>query len=196
LAPDPSTVQEADLQRAPFRDLHGASLHGFTLLLTLGDRPLAASIAAGALAEGVRRVDELRHPERAAAFLRRQAVRTARRIPGAGALGRSVRMAALRELGTREPVIASLEGLSLEQRAAIVASAVEGFSPVDTAVILGRDLASTRRVVRTARRRYLAVAVHWMRQRPGDEAPSGAIAARVAQRARGILDPRSVEPVA
>ena len=33
----------ADLIRAAFRDLHGARLHGFALLVTLGDRANAAA---------------------------------------------------------------------------------------------------------------------------------------------------------
>src|SRR5262245_49203152 len=71
-APDEGALRDA------FRELHGRRLHGFALLLTLGDRAEAARLASDALDAGVARVDELRHPERAAAWLRRRVVDRAR----------------------------------------------------------------------------------------------------------------------
>src|ERR687895_367576 len=70
--PERSPDPPVEVVRAAFRELHGRRLHGFALLLTLGDRERAASLASDALAAGQLRVDELRHPERAAAWLRRQ----------------------------------------------------------------------------------------------------------------------------
>ena len=64
--------------RDAFRELHGSRLHGFAQLLVLGDRHAAAKLASDALADGAARVDELRHPERAAAWLRRRVVERAR----------------------------------------------------------------------------------------------------------------------
>ena len=76
--PDPSPNSTAEAMRAAFRELHGRRLHGFALLLTLGDRPSAARLASEALADGAMRVEELRHPERAAAWLRHRVVERAR----------------------------------------------------------------------------------------------------------------------
>ena len=60
-----------ELMRAAFRDLHGTRLHGFALLVTLGDRAHAARLTRGdALAAGMAQAAALRHPERAAAWLR------------------------------------------------------------------------------------------------------------------------------
>ena len=68
-----------ELVRAAFRDLHGTRLHGFALLITLGDRARAARLAGEAIAAGTARMTELRHPERAAAWLRRRVTRNAGR---------------------------------------------------------------------------------------------------------------------
>ncbi|MEA2650619.1 MAG: hypothetical protein QOI85_340, partial [Chloroflexota bacterium] len=68
-----------ELVRAAFRDLHGTRLHGFALLVTLGDHARAARLAGEAIAAGTARTSELRHPERAAAWLRRRVTRNAER---------------------------------------------------------------------------------------------------------------------
>src|SRR5690606_20820527 len=65
--------------RAAFDELHGSRLHGFALLLTLGDRARAARLAGEALAAAEPRIDALRHPERAAAWLRAHVVRSSHR---------------------------------------------------------------------------------------------------------------------
>lgn len=183
-------MREADLLRAAFRELHGARLHGFALLLTLGDRSRAASIATTALAEGVARVADLRHPERAAAWLRSRVVHAVRRTAESRVHSRSERRAVLLELGVPEPAIATLEGLTLDDRALVVASSVERFALVDVATILGRDLETTRRLLRHARRRYLSDSVHWLASVPREGLVGGEIASRVdaaAQRAIGTL---------
>jgi DNA-directed RNA polymerase specialized sigma24 family protein len=176
--------------RAAFREVHGPGLYGFALLLMLGDRSHADPIAATTLAEGVARVSQLRHPERAAAWLRGRVVRAARRTLEGGRQSRTDRRAVLSQLGLSEPAIATLEGLSLDDRAAIVAWVVERFSPVDVAVILDRDLERTRRDLRTARRRYLADATHWLAGLSSDALPGGAITARVEEMAARALGAR------
>jgi DNA-directed RNA polymerase specialized sigma24 family protein len=184
-------VQEADLLRAAFRDVHGSGLHGFAVLVTAGDRSRAAALAAAALAQGTFRVAALRHPERAAAWLRCRVLRAAHRSGESRRHSRPERHAALRELGVPEPAIAALEGLSIEDRTAIVASSVERFSMVDVAAILGRDLQATRRVVRSARRRYLTAALHWLADEPEDALPGGEIAARVDEVAQRTIGPHA-----
>jgi DNA-directed RNA polymerase specialized sigma24 family protein len=188
----PGDIREADLLRAAFREVHGAGLHGFALLIALGDRSLAASIAATALANGVAHVAELRHPERAAAWLRSRVLRAARRSQQSHLDSREERDAALTGLGVPKAAIASLHRLTLEDRAAIVASSVEGFAMVDVAAILGRDLETTRRILRSARQRYLAAATHWLADSPGETPSGGVISARVDGAARRAIGPRSV----
>jgi DNA-directed RNA polymerase specialized sigma24 family protein len=186
----PRDFQEPDLVRAAFREVHGPGLYGFALLLTLGDRSRADPIASATLAEGVARVAQLRHPERAAAWLRGRVVRAARRTPSGGLQSRAERRAVLSQLGLSEPALATLESLSLDDRAAIVASVLERFSPADVAVILDRDLDGTRRVLRSARRRYLAGATHWLAGLSSDALPAGAITARVEEIAARALGAR------
>src|SRR4026207_1016269 len=48
-------LTETDLLRAAFRDLHGARLYGFALLVARGDRARAAQAASTALAAGAQR---------------------------------------------------------------------------------------------------------------------------------------------
>ena len=187
LTPPPSDMREADLLRAAFRELHGAGLHGFALLLTVGDRSRAASIASMTLAEGAARVGDLRHPERAAAWLRARVVRAVRRTAESRRHSRSERRAVLLELGVPEPAIATLEGMSLDARAAVVASSVERFALVDVATVLDRDLEATRRLLRDARRRYLSDAMHWLSTVPREGLGGGAIAARVDEAAARAL---------
>ena len=145
-SPDPP----AEAVRAAFRELHGRRLHGFTLLLMLGDRPAAARLASEALAAGCARIGELRHPERAAAWLRRRVVEGARRAriqPGEGQV--------LIELGADDSVIASIAALDRLERAALIASTIERLDRRDVAVIVGRDGPALDRLLRRARERYL-----------------------------------------
>lgn len=184
-------MQEADLLRAAFRDVHGPGLHGFAVLVTAGDRSRAAALAATALAQGAFRVAELRHPERAAAWLRSRVLRAAGRTRESRRHSRPERHAAMLELGVPEPAITTLEGLSIEDRTAIVASSVERFSMVDVAAILGRDLQATRGIVRSARRRYLAAAMHWLADEPDVGLRGGEIAARVHEVAQRTIGPHA-----
>jgi DNA-directed RNA polymerase specialized sigma24 family protein len=142
-----------ELVRAAFRDLHGSRLHGFALLVTLGDRARAARLAGEAIAAGMARTSELRHPERAAAWLRRRVTRNAERR-GRGARGPAEGRVALEELGVDGATFAGLTVLSTRDRAALVADSIERLERGDVATILGVDGARLDRLIRRVRRRY------------------------------------------
>lgn len=145
--------QEGTL-RAAFRDLHGPHLHGFALLVTLGDRPLAAQLAADALGEGTRRAAELTHPERAGAWLRGIVTRRARRSRGLGP-GREERRAALTGLGVDRATFDTLAEMTPVERATLVAGAIERFDARDLELVLGTGPASVHRQAAAVRRRFL-----------------------------------------
>ncbi|MDP9468078.1 MAG: hypothetical protein M3P32_04975 [Chloroflexota bacterium] len=90
------------------------------------------------------------------------------------------------------PVYDGLAALSLEGRAALVASAIERFDPIDVETILGASPAAARRVIAQSLDRYqLAVA---MADLPGAVrvAPSqaeGALAKRVQDVAGRTMSP-------
>jgi DNA-directed RNA polymerase specialized sigma24 family protein len=180
--------------RAAFRDLHGPRLHGFALLLTVGDRSRAADVAANVLALGVARAAQLRHPERAAAWLRARVLRALRRTSDNRRHSRAERRAILQELGMPEAMMAALEGLTLDDRAAVVAASVERLAINDVATILGTDAPATRRILQGARRRYLAATTLWSGDLPAAALPGGEIAARVQQVAARAIGPLGVEP--
>lgn len=146
-SPDPAAL------RAAFRELHGPRLHGFALLLTLGDRPRAAALTERALVAGEARAPALRHPERAAAWLR------ARVVSGAGRpdarLDAAQRRTALSSLGVDGPVLAGLAGLGRLERAALVAAWSERLDRRDVGAIVGRDGRRLDALVRRAGRRFL-----------------------------------------
>jgi DNA-directed RNA polymerase specialized sigma24 family protein len=128
-------------------------------MLTLGDRGQAARLTNEAVDAAIERLAtraELRHPERAAAWLRARVV--ARYRPGRrrSPADEAQRAAALRDLGIDERVGRALSALTRKERAALIADAVERFDPLDTGTIVliaGRRVASTRR---RARQRYAA----------------------------------------
>jgi DNA-directed RNA polymerase specialized sigma24 family protein len=138
-----------------FRDLHARRLHGFALLLVLGNRPAAARLASDALQAAGERIGGLRHPERAAAWLRARVVRMARGL-GRTEPRRSDRVDALDELGMDAAVFAGLEALSQRERAALVATAIERLDWRDAATIVDSDGRGFDRLVARARRRYAA----------------------------------------
>jgi len=155
LQPSAAQYHDAQLGKA-FRDLHGSRLHGFAILVTLGDRELAERAAGFSLAAGASQAAALRHPERAAAWLRARTLRALRgRRPFREALTAEDRRAALAPLGVHEAVYRGLAALSLDARAALVASAVERFDPIDVETIIDAAPAATRHVLAQARRRYL-----------------------------------------
>lgn len=189
----PNDLRETDLLRAAFRDLHAARLHGFALLVTLGDRARAAQAAANTVAVGAGRASELRHPERAAAWLRRALLKELRRTPASRHLTPAERHAALRDVGAAEPAIAALERLKPTRRAALVAGIVERFALTDVATILDTDLLGAQRAVQGARREYLTAVAPGMRDLPGGAAAGGALADRVDQVAARAVGPRRAE---
>jgi DNA-directed RNA polymerase specialized sigma24 family protein len=144
-----------ELVRAAFRDLHGTRLHGFALLVTLGDRARAARLAGEAIAAGTARTTELRHPERAAAWLRRRVTRNVTRSGRPPRRGRAAEGGlALEELGADAAALAGLSALSTRERAALVADSIERLDRGDVATIVGVDGPRLDRLVRRARRRY------------------------------------------
>jgi hypothetical protein len=188
-------AREVARLRAAFRDLHGARLYGFALLVSLGDRSQAASATVTTLLEGEERADVLRHPERAAAWLRAGALRRLRRS-SAGPRPRAVeRRTALEQLGAGEMSFAGLAAISLDDRAALVASTVEGFEGIDLEMILRTSPSETPRRATRARSRFLA-AVGASRGRPlaARAEGLGSIGTRVrdaAQRAMGRQEPQT-----
>lgn len=150
--PHVPTNHPSDPAGAAFRELHGPRLHGFALLLTLGDRPLAARLAADAIAAGVARVRELRHPERAAAWLRRRVVERAAR----SRLGAS--HGAVDDLGLDRAAAAGLRALRRRERAALIADAVERLDRGDVGTVVGLDGRRLDRCLRDARARFVAAA--------------------------------------
>jgi DNA-directed RNA polymerase specialized sigma24 family protein len=150
-APGPSP----DLVRAAFRELHARRLHGFALLLVLRDRAQAARLAADALTAASARLEALRHPERAAAWLRQHVVRHARGTrPGRGR--QPVDLGILGDLGADAGVVAGLALLAPRDRAAFIASAIERLDRRDVATIVDRDGKALDNLLRRARQRYIA----------------------------------------
>jgi DNA-directed RNA polymerase specialized sigma24 family protein len=149
-SPDRSPAPPPEVVRAAFLELHGRRLHGFAQLLTLGDRPLAARLTSDALAAGADRIDELRHPERAAAWLRRRVVERSR---ARRAMRGDARV--LLDLAADEPTVEALAALGRLERAALVASAVERLDRRDVAAIVGRDGEALDRLLRRARERFM-----------------------------------------
>lgn len=134
-----SSDAPAELVRGAFRELHGPTLHGFALLLTLGDRTRAAHLAGDALAEAEDRLAELRHPERAAAWLRSRVAGAMNRYRRGPTPSGSDRMAALDPMGVDQAVLAGLEALNTRERAALVAANIERLGMPDVALIVGRN---------------------------------------------------------
>ena len=176
----PVPAQDDAPLAAAFRDLHGARLHGFAILVTLGDRETAERAAGFALAAGAKEAAELRHPERAAAWLRARTLRTL----GPWLRGSTpveARLAALAHLGVDEAAYRGLAALSVFARAAFVASAIERFDPIDVETILNGAPAATRHTVAEARKRYVRYATRAPYE--GADAaldqPTGQLASRV-----------------
>lgn len=167
----PGAPAPAEIRRAAFRDLHGSRLHGFALLVTLGDQALAARLASEAIAEGSARSDELSHPERAAAWLRRHVVRSAggRMRDSPATAGR--RRAALEALDVDGVAFASLAALEVRERAAVAAHTVERLDLRDVATIVGLDGTRLRRMLRRAHAKAMQSAGRALDLRPHEEGP-------------------------
>jgi hypothetical protein len=171
---------DATLARA-FRDVHGPRLHGFAMLITLGDEQAAERAAGRALAAGAERAAALRHPERAAAWLRARALHDLNRWPrGGSSIPVASRREALAGLGVHDGVYEALAPMSVRARAALVASAIERFEPIDIETILDASPVATRHAIAKARDRYLRL----VRDEPGipdgsSPGPDGELAKRV-----------------
>lgn len=161
----------AETLRAAFRELHGPRLHGFALLLTLGDQAVAARLAADALAAGAIRTTELSHPERAAAWLRQRIVREAGRWRRAEMTRPDRRRAALEELGVDDAAFAGLSSLGVRERAVLVATMVERLDRRDVATVVGVDGTRLERLMRRARKRATSAGAAILDDQPGDEGP-------------------------
>ena len=138
---------------AAFRELHGRRLHGFALLVTLGDRQLAARVSADVLAGAAAHADELRHPERAAAWLRSHVLKSLpRRLREPSP---TEERAALEPLDATRAAIDGLASLTVRERAALVAADIEGLDPRDVEVVIGKGARDLERLLHRARQRYM-----------------------------------------
>jgi DNA-directed RNA polymerase specialized sigma24 family protein len=183
------------LQRAAFRDVHGRRLHGFALLLSLGDRPAAARAAGEALTLGARQSEELQHPERAAAWLRARAFQSLKHAARVGdTKDVRERRDALRELGAADAVFDGLAAIPPRERAVLIATSIERFDPIDVETIVGLPSGSGRRLAARTRERYLAAVRAPAPQGRLGTLPGGELAARVAaaaERAMGSPEARA-----
>jgi hypothetical protein len=181
---EPDRAPPEEVVRAAFHDLHGRRLHGFALLLTLGDRRATSRLVGEALAAGVARAAQLRHPERAAAWLRARVVR------GAGSVGvRRDRTGddrvALEDLGADAPVVAGLAALDRRERAAIIGASIERLDRRDVATIVDREGASLERLMLRAHARYSAAHEAAATDEPPLDGPLAARLREIAWRALG-----------
>ncbi len=185
----PATAVPADRNRrqqatrAFFWELHGRRLHGFALLLTLGNRVLAARLSADALAAAAQRGGQLRHPERAAAWLRAAVLRGLPRhlaVPTP-----EEERLALEPLLVDRAVADGLAALRPRERAALVASGIERLDRRDVEDIVGRSGGAFDRLLARAQERYVEA---YSAGPVGDARPAGPIVTRVhdiAERALG-----------
>jgi hypothetical protein len=172
-------MREADLLREAFGDLHGPRLHGFALLVALGDAPRAERAAAMALDAGEAHATALRHPERAAAWLRARALKSLRVRAIGSSVTAATRRANLAPLGVEGPAFDGLSELSLAERAALVAGVIEGFEAIDVEAILDMTPAAARHTAARAGARYRSAAAR-AESHPVPSAPGG-LAQRVQQ---------------
>jgi DNA-directed RNA polymerase specialized sigma24 family protein len=170
-ATPPVADASSEVVHAAFRDLHGRRLHGFALLLMLGDAARAAQLAVDALDAGSTRIDELRHPERAAAWLRARVVASSRGMPRAGR-----RVQPLSDLGVDASVASALGTLGHLERAALIASSIERLDRRDVATVVGRHGDALDRLLAHARRGYGAAHAEG---NPSEDVPVGPLVERV-----------------
>jgi DNA-directed RNA polymerase specialized sigma24 family protein len=150
--------------------------------VTLGDASLAGELSAEALGQGVARLDQLRHPVRAAAWLRSTVTKAAGRPAwGHQRPSETDRRDNLRAIAVDDPTFDALASLDVRGRAAVVATAVEGFAPADVFEIVGSD-----ERVRTARRDFLTAYLAASETRQTTP-PDGELAARVRTAAGPVL---------
>lgn len=187
----PAQVGDAKLEAA-FRRLHGRRLHGFALLVALGEAEAAERAADEALAAGARDAAALGHPEHAAAWLRARTLRGLHKSLSRGTpTPVSTRRKALTSLGVDDAVYEGLSSLSAEGRAALVASVIERVEPMDAEMILGASPAGARQLIARARDRYLQVVEKgqsaW--QSGQSSQPEGVLAKRIRDVAARAMSP-------
>lgn len=183
VAQDPSAPEA--LVRAAFREVHGRRLHGFALIVSLGDRELAARLVRRALADGVAQASSLRHPERGASWLRHRVLRgVPRRLRNGPTMDE--RRAALAAVGVSHRAFDALAGFSTAERATLVAGNLEGLGQMDLERIMGSRRAASPARILEARRRFL-VAHFEAANRQGGEDRIGPLGERVMKIARQAL---------
>jgi hypothetical protein len=181
----PAALPVANPGYAALRDQYGAELHGFTLLLTLGDQPAAARLTADALRAGALGAVQLRHAGRVAAWLRQFVLReVSQPILRIAATAPPGGRAGLHTLRVDASAFAALSALSIRERAAIVATTIERLEPRDVATIVGLDGARLERMVREALRRAISAGIT---ERSGRSGPDGPIVRRTREIATRML---------
>jgi hypothetical protein len=182
-------MRETDMLREAFGDLHGPRLHGFAQLVALGDAQRAERAAGMALNAGEAHATALRHPERAAAWLRARVLKSLRVRTNGPSVTAATRRANLAALGVEGPAFDGLAALSATERAGLVASMIEGFEAIDIEAILEMSPTAARRIAARATARYASTAT---RVAPVASRPAiGRLAQRVGQVAGRTLSQSS-----
>lgn len=177
------TPDGTDAAARAFRQLHGRRLHGFALLVTVGDRPLAARATDEALTAGARlATTTLAHPERAAAWLRGRVLRGVKRKAGPGRTIEPRRDPSLESLGVDAAALIALGALDLRERAALVASTVERLDPRDVGTIVDADGTRLERLVRRARGKATRAAAATVREPAAVDGPLTSTIRTIARR--------------
>lgn len=148
-----SAEPSSEAVRRAIRELHAPSLHGFALLLTLGDRRRALTLTSDALAAADVHAAQLRHPERAAAWLRFRLTAAAGRRDSH--LDAGTRLDALEPLGVSADALAGLAALGVIERAALIGSGIERLDDRDVATIVGRSGSRLDALLQRARHAFL-----------------------------------------
>ena len=187
------SARGTDAQPAPAPDhVHlDAALHGFALILTIGDRSQSASVAARALADAA--VDAEVDPSRVTTWLRARVLRDVRRLPRDARVSSDDRFAALHKLGVERSTTEALAGLSLDERASLIAASVERHELSAVATIIGKSPGEARRILRAARARYRDAALAAQAKPRITSPPTTGIALRVDRVARAVRQRRAAE---
>lgn len=185
--PDPGDLAEppgVEPLAAAFRSTHAHSLHGFTLLLTVGDAQLAETLTADALNAATSRGRVRRHPERAAAWLRARALVAAAHQRTTDRTDHELRLATLGPMGVDAATIAALSSLSTQERAALIANDIERFDRGDVASIVRANDPALDTLLHRARRHYQAA---YVRSLGDGQVPDGPVRRSLDETARHVL---------
>jgi DNA-directed RNA polymerase specialized sigma24 family protein len=132
----------------------GAAVHGFALILAMGDRPRALRLATEALDAAAARSHQLSTDGEAGTWLRAWIVQHIGPMPANVSLDDPARRHALELVGVSDVVAAAISTLTVEERAALLAASVEGFSLPEVATVLDCTQTMARRILKRARGRY------------------------------------------